>query len=230
MKKNVLIMERSLMICKTLKYGIVDLGHHAYYSLTGREGIIHLLKGHYNVVILGFEMADISSRDLLQIIRARDDIPIIVISSSDQLQDKVEALRLGADDYLVNPVALEEVAARIEALCRRCEASKQETQKSSVLFCHGFTVDTNYKTAYVDGKRLDLTRKEFELLYYMIANKGRVLSKEQIYQFVWKEEPYNAENSVMCHIYNLRKKIEKNPAAPRYIQTVWGFGYRFLKD
>lgn len=117
-----------------------------------------------------------------------------------------------------------------EALCRRYEMPEQELKKTSVIFSHGFTIDINYKTAYLDGNPLDLTRKEFELLYYLIANRGRVLSKEQIYQFVWKEEPYNAANSVMCQIYNLRKKIEGNPTEPKYIQTVWGFGYRFLKD
>lgn len=126
-------------------------------------------------------------------------------------------------------VALEEVLARMEVLCRRYEKEPEKT-KASVLFCDGFTIDLNYKLALLDGKSLDLTRKKFGLLYYLVVNKGQVLSKDQIFQYVWKEEPYSIENTVMYQIYNLRQKIEVDPAKPKYIQTVWGFGYRFLSD
>lgn len=229
MQKNLLIIERDLEICKFLKYGIVAEGHHAYYCLTGREGLIHLMKGHYNLVILELEMEGISGREILEIIRSRETIPILVISSSDDIKTKVEAFQLGADDYMVKPVALEEVVARAEALCRRYKKEPEEP-KASVLFCNGFTIDLNYKLAFLDGTVLDLTRKEFGLLYYLVVNKGQVLSKDQIFQYVWKEEPYNIENAVMCQIYNLRRKIETDPAKPKYIQTVWGFGYRFLPN
>ena len=227
MQKNILIIERDLKICKFLKYGIAAAGHHAYYCLTGREGLIHLMKGHYDLVILELEMEGISGREILQITRSRETVPILVISSSDDIQTKVEVFQLGADDYMVKPVALEEVLARMEALCRRYEKEPERT-KTSVLFCDGFTIDLNYKLALLDGKSLDLTRKEFDLLYYLVVNKGQVLSKDQIFQYVWKEEPYSIENTVMCQIYNLRQKIEVDPAKPKYIQTVWGFGYRFL--
>ena len=229
MQKNILIIERDLDTCKFLKYGIVNAGNHAYYCLTGREGLIHLLKGHYNLVILELEMEGISGHEILQIIRSRETVPILVISSSADLQRKVGAFQLGADDYMVKPVALEEVLVRSEALYRRYEA-EPATVESSVLFCNGFTIDLNYKLALLDGKSLDLTKKEFTLLYYLIANKGQVLSKEQIFQYVWKETPFQVDNTVMCQIYNLRRKIEKDPAKPKYIQTVWGFGYRFLSN
>ena len=227
MQKNILIIERDLKICKFLKYGIAAAGHHAYYCLTGREGLIHLMKGHYDLVILELEMEGISGREILQITRSREPVSILVISSSDDIQTKVEVFQLGSDDYMVKPVALEEVLARMEALCRRYEKEPERT-KTSVLFCDGFTIDLNYKLALLDGKSLDLTRKEFDLLYYLVVNKGQVLSKDQIFQYVWKEEPYSIENTVMCQIYNLRQKIEVDPAKPKYIQTVWGFGYRFL--
>ena len=229
MQKNILIIDRDLDTCKFLKYGIVYAGNHAYYCLTGREGLIHLMKGHYNLVILELEMEGVSGREILQIIRSRETVPILVISSSADLQTKVEAFRLGADDYMVKPVALEEVLVRSEALYRRYEAEPTATE-ASVLFCNGFTIDLNYKLAFLDGKPLDLTKKEFTLLYYLIANKGQVLSKEQIFQYVWKEAPFQVDNSVMCQIYNLRRKIEEDPAKPKYIQTVWGFGYRFLPN
>lgn len=230
MQKNILIMDRDLKICKLLKYGFVNAGHHAYYCLSGREGLIHLMKGHYDFVILDFEMEDIPGHEILQIARSKETVPILVLSASSELQSKIEAFRLGADDFMVKPVALLEALARADALTRRYESAKIPVVESSVLFHNGFTIDRNYKVALLDGKQLDLTRKEFEILYYMIANKGQVLSKNQIYQYAWKEEPFNTDNSVMCQIYNLRKKIEENPAEPKYIQTVWGFGYRFLAD
>lgn len=153
----------------------------------------------------------------------------MVISSSNDIQTKVEVFQLGADDYMVKPVALEEVLARMEALCRRYE-KEPENPKASVLFCDGFTIDLNYKLAFLDGKSLNLIRKEFDLLHYLVVNEGQVLSKDQIFQYVWKEEPYSIENTVMCQLYNVLQKIEVNPAKPKYIQTVWGFGYRFLSD
>ena len=106
MQKNILIIDRDLDVCKLLKYGFVDAGHHAYYCLTGREGLIHLMKGHYGLVILDFEMDGIPGHEILQIARDNGTIPILVISSSADLQTKIEAFRLGADDYMVKPVAL----------------------------------------------------------------------------------------------------------------------------
>lgn len=146
MLKNILIIERDLKICKFMKYGIAAAGHHAYYCLTGREGLIYLMKGHYNFVILELEMDGISGREILQIVRIRETVPILVISSSDDIQTKVEVFQLGADDYMVKPVALEEVLARMEALCRRYDKEPEKT-KASVLFCNGFTIDLNYKRA-----------------------------------------------------------------------------------
>lgn len=99
MQKNILIIERDFKICKFLKYGIAAAGHHAYYCLTGREGLIHLMKGHYNLLILELEMEGISGREILQITRSREAVPILVISSSNDIQTKVEAFQLGADDY-----------------------------------------------------------------------------------------------------------------------------------
>lgn len=230
MQKNILIIDNCIEHCKQLKYGFLAAGYNAYYCLTSREGLIHLLKGHYCLVILETDLLEISGWEMLQIIRGKEEIAILIISNSNYLKDKIKAFSLGADDYMVKPIDLEEVIVRVEALCRRYDVPEQEPRKTSVLFCHSFTVDINYKTAYLDGRPLDLTRKEFELLYYLIVNKGRVLSKEQIYRFVWKEESFNSDNSVMCQVYNLRKKIEEDPTSPKYIQTVWGFGYRFLKD
>lgn len=229
MHRNVLIIDSCLDYCKQLKYGILAAGYNAYYCLTSKEGLIHLLKGHYSFVILETNLLEISGWEVLQIIRSKEEIAILIISDSNHLKDKIKAFSMGADDYMVKPVALEEVLARLEALCRRYKREPVET-KASVLFCDGFTIDLNYKLALLDGKSLDLTRKEFDLLYYLIANKGQVLSKDQIFQYVWKEEPYNIENAVMCQIYNLRQKIEIDPTKPKYIQTVWGFGYRFLTN
>lgn len=230
MKKNILIIDKDLETCKILKYGILEAGHHAYYCLSGREGLIHLMKGHYSLVILELEMTGIAGRDILQIIHSRETIPILVIARSNALHDKVNAFQLGAADYMVKPVALEEVIVRVEALYRRYESSKPSVTESSVLFCSGFTIDLNYKVALLDGKQLELTRKEFDLLYYLAANKGQVLSREQIFRYVWKEAPFSVDNTVMCQIYNLRRKIEEDPTRPKYIRTVWGFGYRFVSD
>lgn len=230
MQKNILIIDNDLKVCKKLKYGIAATGHHAYYCLTSREGLIHFMKGHYNFVILELYLEGISGRELIPILRSRETIPILVISSSNEVQDKLDTFALGADDYMIKPLDVKEVIARIKVLGRHFDSQKEAEPEHSVLFCNDFTIDLNYMTAFLKGKKLDLTRKEFKLLYYLISNRGQVVSKEQIYQYVWQEEPFNVANSVMCQIYNLRKKIEENPAAPKFIQTVWGFGYRFLAN
>lgn len=230
MKRKILIIDNELEACKKLKYALLDAGHYAYYCLTGREGLIHLLKGHYNLAILETGIDDSFGSDMIPIIRREGTTPILVVSSSNRLEDKVTALRSGADDYIVKPVEIEEILARIDALCRRYEGQKKPVPQTSVLFSGRFTVDLNYRTIFHNGLRLDLTRKEFRLLHYFIVNKEQTLSKEQIYQYVWKEEPFNSDNSVMCQVYHLRQKIEKIPTKPKYIQTVWGYGYRFIPD
>lgn len=228
MCKNILIIDSDLKSSKALKYGLMDAGYHAYYCLTGREGLVHLLKGHYHLVILEIVQPDLLGGEILSIVRKTMKIPAMVVSGSDSLQEKVEVLMAGADDYIVKPFALEEVTARVAVLCRRYDEPMASILPSSVITCGNFMIDLNYKIVFYEGQRLDLTRTEFRLLQYLIENENRVLSKEQIYQYVWKEEPFNSHNSVMCQIYNLRKKIEDDPTKPKYIQTVWGFGYRFV--
>lgn len=228
MCKNILIIDPDLEASKALKYGLVDAGYHAYYCLTGREGLAHLLKGHYHLVILESVQSDLLGREILSVVRKTIKIPTIVISNADSIQEKVDVLLDGADDYIVKPFALEEVTARVAVLCRRYDDLINQIPPSSVTMCGSFMIDLNYKIVFYEGKRLDLTRTEYNLLQYLIENKNQVVSKEQIYQYVWKEEPFNSDNSVMCQIYNLRKKIEDDPARPKYIQTVWGFGYRFV--
>lgn len=225
MQKNVLIIDNDLDSCQRLIEYLTE--YDMYYCLSGKDGLIHLMKGTFNFLILEIELAGISGWDVLSILRETSTIPVLILSKSNALEDKVRALDLGADDYMVKPYHEEEVAARIRAICRRYENVIGEREKGSIIYNRDFILDLNQKLAFLKGKRLKLTKKEFTLLYYFIVNKNQVLSKEQIYDFVWCEDGDNPDNSVMCQIYGLRRKIEEEPSKPQYIQTVWGFGYRF---
>lgn len=230
MQKNMLIIDNDLESCKVLKQCFTEMGYQIYYCLTGKEGLIHLMKGSFDFLILEIVLAGISGWDILSILNETVTIPVLILSVSDLLEDKVRALDSGADDYMVKPYHVDEVAARVRAIYRRCENAGKREGKNSIIYSNDFIIDFTQKVAFMKGRRLKLSKKEFNLLYYFIINKNQVLSKEQIYNYVWNDEGDNLENSVMCQIYSLRRKIEVNPSEPEYIKTVWGFGYRFDID
>lgn len=164
-------------------------------------------------------------------IRETSSIPIIVLSAKSQDSDKVLGLNLGADDYITKPFNPMELLARVKSQIRRYTnfgAAGQETSEQ-IYSTGGLVINDDRKEVTVDGEPVKLTRIEYNILLFLVKNKGKVFSIDQIYEQIWKEEAYGADNTVTVHIRHIREKIEIDPKNPKYLKVIWGIGYKVEK-
>lgn len=165
--------------------------------------------------------------EVMEKIRESSTVPIIIISAKDTDSDKTLGLGLGADDYITKPFSVTEVLARIKANIRRTtQYTAEMSMQKQILTKGALTMDLNAYSVKKDGREIELTAKEFEILKLLLKNPKKVYTKEQIYSLVWNDVYLGDENAVNVHISRLRTKLEDNPRNPRYIITVWGIGYK----
>jgi len=180
----------------------------------------------YDIIILDINLISGSGLDILKFIKKeKKDVGVIIISANNSLTDKLEGLDLGADDYITKPFHLAELNARITAVLRRGKYGGDE-----LIEFNEIKIDTRSRTAYIDGKAMALTKKEYDLLVFFVSNKGRVLSKEIIAEHLWGDNSDLLDNFdfIYVHINNLRKKLTAEGA--KYIKTAYGSGYKFIED
>ena len=180
----------------------------------------------YDVIILDINLISGSGLDILKFIKKeKKDVGVIIISANNSLTDKLEGLDLGADDYITKPFHLAELNARINAVLRRGKYGGDE-----LIEFNEIKIDTRSRTAYIDGKAMALTKKEYDLLVFFVSNKGRVLSKEIIAEHLWGDNSDLLDNFdfIYVHINNLRRKLTAEGA--KYIKTAYGSGYKFIED
>jgi two-component system OmpR family response regulator len=227
MKKKILIFNDDLAFCKQLKYSLQDACTHVYYANSVQDGMQQFMKYPYALVIMDIVLSGIDGFQLIEAMRRAKNVPILVLSSKSSIEDKVQALQAGADDYLLRPFEMEECQARAQALMRRyLELGNEDIPCYTLAFGQDLIIEPAFHSAILRGERLDLTRKEFDVLYYLASNVGQVLTKEQIYQHVWREDTsFDVGESVKYHIKRLRCKLSGQNLVD--IQTVWGIGYCF---
>jgi DNA-binding response OmpR family regulator len=180
----------------------------------------------YDVIILDINLISGSGLDILKSLKKeKKDVGVIIISANNSLTDKLKGLDLGADDYITKPFHLAELNARITAVLRRGKYGGDE-----LIEFNEIKIDTRSRTAYIDGKTMALTKKEYDLLVFFVSNKGRVLSKEIIAEHLWGDNSDLLDNFdfIYVHINNLRKKLTAEGA--KYIKTAYGSGYKFIED
>lgn len=166
--------------------------------------------------------------DVLTDLRKTSSVPVLMLTAKDSEIDKVLGLRLGADDYLTKPFSMNEFVARVQSIIRRYTSlGGESSMEVSTLTFDNISITPDTREVLVSGVPVELTAKEFDLLYFLAKNKGKVFTKKQIYHAVWNDEYAFDDNNIMVHIRRLRKKIELNPEQPKFIQTVWGVGYKF---
>ena len=184
-----------------------------------------------SLIILDVMMPDMDGFQVLQKIRERNNVPVLMLTAKSDEEDKVSGLRLGADDYLTKPFGINELMARVNSLIRRYTTLNPVTgNEAATMLLKDMVIDKVNRTVTVQNIPIELTGKEFDLLLVLASNKGRVFTKKQLYTQVWTEEYDFDDNNIMAFISKLRKKIEPNPEQPFYIQTVRGVGYRFNKE
>ena len=223
---SVLIIDDDKELCTLMKKCVEQENLSAVMAHDGLEGLrlLEENKDTCSLIILDVMMPDMDGFQVLQKIREKNNVPVLMLTAKSDEEDKVSGLRLGADDYLTKPFSINELMARINSLIRRY------TTLNPVAGNEAATMLLKDRTVTVQNRPVELTGKEFDLLLFLASNKGRVFTKKQIYTQVWAEEYAFDDSNIMSFISKLRKKIEPNPEQPFYIQTVRGVGYRFNKE
>lgn len=230
MKKKVLIIDDDLNSCRQIKYSLQSSTTDVYYALSIAEGIKKFLEHEYCLVIMDISLSEVDGQKLLKIMRKAKKIPILVLSSKPGQEEKLAAYQSGANAYLEKPYELEECLAQAESLMELYVGLKSPKERCYTLaFGMDIMIDPERRRVTLKGQELNLTRKEFDLLFCLASHAGQVLSREQLYSQVWNDEnTYNIDEIVKSHIKTLRKKL--TPADREYIKNVWGIGYRFSDE
>jgi len=195
-------------------------------SLRGKKGIELSENEKPDIIILDLGLPDISGFEVLKEIRFLSSIPIIILTVRGDEQDKIRGLELGADDYMVKPFSPAELLARVRAVLRRCHMPEEETGE---LLAYGdLTFDTSSREVMRGGNPVKLTPTEYNLLYLLVKNEGKVLTHEVLLDKVWGEEYVDAQDYLKVYIKKLRQKLEPDPQNPRFILTHRGIGYKFV--
>ena len=187
-------------------------------------------RGDFDLIILDWMMPEKSGSEACMEIRTFSDVPIIMLTAKSEDSDKIMGFACGADDYVTKPFNILELKARIRALLRRASGSRRQQKESSLLECRGFTLDMSQRVALREGRVVDLTAKEYELLEVLMKNPRHVFSREKLMDRVWGYTYAGDYRTVDVHIRRLREKLEPDPAQPKYILTKWGVGYYFQDE
>lgn len=230
---SVLIIDDDKELCALMKKCVEQENLSAVVAHGGLEGLrlLEENKDACSLIILDVMMPDMDGFQVLQKIREKNNVPVLMLTAKSDEDDKVSGLRLGADDYLTKPFSINELMARIHSLVRRYTTLNPIAGNvAATMLLKDMVIDKVNRTVTVQNLLVELTGKEFDLLVFLASNKGRVFTKKQIYTQVWAEEYAFDDSNIMSFISKLRKKIEPNPEHPFYIQTVRGVGYRFNKE
>jgi two-component system, OmpR family, response regulator RegX3 len=221
---SVLLVEDEQSISEPFAHALTRGGFRTTVARTGAEAFALMATVDPDVVLLDLALPDADGRDVCRRLRRESDVPIIMVTASGTVTDRVVGLELGADDYVVKPFASGEVIARIRAVLRRGRASP--ARGSGEVTVQDLRIDPGARRAWRSGDELELTRKEFDLLFRLARDAGRVVDRESLMSDVWDMNWFGSTKTLDVHIAWLRRKLGDDPAAPRYIHTVRGVGFR----
>jgi DNA-binding response OmpR family regulator len=225
--KNILIIEDDINIAELERDYLQLNGYKVDMVHDGTQGLKKAMSGTYDVILVDLMLPNTNGYEIIQEIRKKLEIPILVISARNEDIDKIRGLGFGADDYLTKPFSPAELVARVKSHIKRYERLMGKKVTNEVISHKGLEINTAAHKVFVNGKEVQLTTKEYELLLFLASNPNNVFSKDQIFDTLWGEEYYGDMATVAVHIQKIRKKIEKEPSNPEYIETIWGSGYRF---
>jgi DNA-binding response OmpR family regulator len=228
-KHRVLVIEDEREIAELIKLHLADIDCRAKLAFDGAAGLSDAEANEYDLIILDLMLPGENGLEICRRLRVRADYtPILMLTSRVSELDRVLGLELGADDYLTKPFSVLELQARVKAIFRRVKAIATGSMNSNAVVRAGdMIIDAERRSVALAGRAIDLTAKEFDLLLHLAQNPGRVYTREQLLDFVWGYNHSGYQHTVNSHINRLRGKIEKDPANPVYVRTVWGVGYKF---
>ncbi|MNC08727.1 Transcriptional regulatory protein SrrA [compost metagenome] len=222
---NILVIEDDEDINHLLCDIISQSGYSPKPAYSGTEAIIYIDSQKWDMVLLDLMLPGFSGEEILKKVTETSDVPVIIISAKLETQTKVNALRTGADDYITKPFDIQEVSARVDSCLRRSRRIGQ-LPAASLIRHKDLELRTEEKLAFVNGKQVKLTAREYDILFLMISSPKKVFTKANLYESVWNEEYYGDDNTVNVHISHLRNKLSKAHPDEEYIETIWGMGYK----
>jgi len=230
--KSILIVEDDKDIVELVNIHLKDINCTLDKAYTGSEGIQLAVNKFYDLIILDIMLPDINGIEICKKLRAlRIPSPVMMLTARSEESDKIAGLETGADDYLTKPFSIKEFVARVKAMLRRNALNLEVTTKTNEVFsCGEITLDSQKRKVTINKNKIELTAKEFDLLYLFITNPGKSFSRDALLNEVWGYEFSGYEHTVNSHINRLRSKIEPDMRNPKYILTTWGIGYQFTDE
>jgi len=226
--KNVLVVEDNETISDLLEIHLNDLDCKVTKIADGLLGLEEANKNNFDLIVLDIMLPNLDGLEICKEIRKRDNYtPILMLTSKSEEVDKVIGLEIGADDYLTKPFSVREFIARVKAIFRRIKAIKQEDTNPQSFSFGDLIIEPGKRKVMVNNKVVKLTAKEFDLLFFLASNPGKIYSREQLLNLVWGYQYQGYDHTVNSHINRLRTKIEDDLSKPKYILTSWGVGYKF---
>ncbi|HIQ86559.1 MAG TPA: response regulator transcription factor [Candidatus Scatomorpha gallistercoris] len=224
---KILVVDDEKLLVKGIKFNLENEGYTVECCYDGATAVQMAAQGSYDLIILDLMMPGLDGLEACQRIRQTSTVPIIMLTARSEDADKLLGFESGADDYITKPFNILELKARIRALLRRAgiTASQPGGQTGHILEHKGLTLDTEKRTAYKRGERVDLTAREFDLAELFLRSPGRVFSRDSLLDLVWGYDYQGDARTVDVHIRRLREKLEDDPASPSLIITKWGVGY-----
>lgn len=226
---NILICDDEREIVDALELYLKNEGYDIFKAYSGKEALEIVSENTIHLILMDIMMPEMDGIHATLKIRETANIPIIFLSAKSEDNDKIMGLTVGGDDYITKPFNPLEVIARVKSQLRRYTTLGSYVKRTDVYKTGGLELDDAYKKVTVDGEEVKLTPVEYKILKFLMREMGKVFSIEQIYENVWEEPSYNADNTVAVHVRRIREKIEINPKEPKYLKVVWGIGYKVEK-
>jgi DNA-binding response OmpR family regulator len=226
---NILVCDDDKEIVEAIEVYLKNEGHRVIKAYNGIEAIRLIENNEIHLIIMDIMMPKMDGLRATMKIREEYNIPVIMLSAKSEDTDKIIGLNLGADDYITKPFNPLELIARVRSQLRRYTTLGSLETRSNVYRTGGLVIDDESKTVTVDGDQIHLTPVQYKILKFLTANAGRVFSIDEIYEKIWNETAFSADNTVTVHIRKIREKIEINPKEPKYLKVVWGVGYKVEK-
>lgn len=223
-QSRVLVVDDEPQICRLLKVSLETYDYTVVTVATGEEALEQIPVFKPDIILLDLGLPDVDGKELARRIRTWSGVPIIVLTARGREEEKIEALDSGADDYVTKPFSIGELTARMRASLRRVAGGS-----TPVITCGGLAVDIASRRVSVNGREVKLTPTEYEIMKHLALNAGKVLTHKQLLQAVWGPGYGDDTHYLRVYVGQLRRKIEENPACPRYIVTESGVGYRLME-
>jgi DNA-binding response OmpR family regulator len=224
----ILVVDDEPSICEVVSLYLRRAGYTVEVAGDGKRALQALTASLPDLVILDVMLPHVDGLEITRRLRSVGDTPIILLTARREETDRIMGLEMGADDYVVKPFSPQELVSRVRAVLRRTQgAERRQEQVPAPLAFEGLNLDASTRMVHVEGRPVALTVKEFDLLWFLASHPRQVFNRDQLLAEVWGETQYIDASTVTVHVRRLREKLEVDPAAPRYVQTVWGAGYRF---